>query len=159
MIRAAKPSDAAAIVDIWNRVIRDTTITFTTIEKTPEDITDLIAKSPVFVAETDRVIGFCTFGPFRAGPGYRFVAEHSIHVDPSAHRTGVGGALMDQLETQAASQGIDTLIGGMTGDNARSIAFHIARGFKQVGYLPDLGEKFGARHDLVLMQKQLHVSH
>ena len=74
MIRAAKPSDAAAIVDIWNRVIRDTTITFTTIEKTPDGITDLMANSPVFVAETDRVIGFCTFGPFRAG-------HHHTHIE------------------------------------------------------------------------------
>ena len=159
MIREANPNDAAAITDIWNRVIRETNITFTTEEKTTLQIGEMIANASVFVAQTHKVRGFCTYGPFRSGPGYRFVAEHSIHIAPDAHRRGLGRALMTTLETDAQKHGIDSLIGAMTGDNQRSITFHESCGFHQVGYLPELGVKFGKRHDLVLMQKQLQVSH
>ena len=159
MIRAATPSDAQAIAEIWNRVIQDTNITFTSVEKTQASIAEQIATTPVFVAEGPTIQGFSTYGPFRSGPGYRFVAEHSIHIDPGAHRQGLGRALLVALEAVAIENDIDTLIGAMTGDNHRSIAFHQSCGFTQVGYLPGVGAKFGARHDLVLMQKHLHVSH
>ena len=43
MIRLAQAKDAAAIADIWNHAIRDTAITFTTAEKTPQQILDQIA--------------------------------------------------------------------------------------------------------------------
>lgn len=159
MIRVATSSDAQVIADIWNRVIRETNITFTSVKKTRQAIAKLIATSPVFVAADASIKGFATYGPFRPGPGYRFVAEHSIHIDPVAHRNGFGRSLMSALEAAAIDRGIDTLIGAMTGDNSRSIAFHHACGFEQVGLLPAVGAKFGSRHDLVLMQKQLQVSH
>jgi L-amino acid N-acyltransferase len=38
MIRPARPEDATAIAAIWNAVIRDTTATFTTAEKTPQHL-------------------------------------------------------------------------------------------------------------------------
>ncbi len=51
MIRRASAADAPAIAAIWNPIIRDTTITFTTVEQTPAGIADLIRAHPVWVSE------------------------------------------------------------------------------------------------------------
>ena len=155
-IRRAGPEDAAAIAEIWNHEVRTGTATFTSIDKTASEIVDRIARAPVLVCETHGgVAGFATFGPFRAGPGYARVAEHSIYLRPAARRTGQGRCLMVALESAARDDGRDILIAAIGGENAGAVAFHAALGFRRVGLLPGLGEKFGRRHDLVLMQKNL----
>ena len=42
MIRHATAEDAPAVREIINKVVRETTITFNTVEKTPEDILAMI---------------------------------------------------------------------------------------------------------------------
>jgi L-amino acid N-acyltransferase YncA len=72
MIRPATPVDAAAICGIWNPVIRDTTATFTAIEKTPAGITALLADKaaiahPFWVSTAgDEITGFATLARFGA---------------------------------------------------------------------------------------------
>ena len=44
MIRVATPADCPAIAALWNQVIRDSLITFTTSEKTTEGLTALMTE-------------------------------------------------------------------------------------------------------------------
>jgi len=158
MIRPATPRDAAAVAALQNRAIRDTTITFTTEEIPEAEMAARIAdRLPAFlVAETAAgVAGFATYGPFRGGPGYAFVREHTIHVSPAARGTGLGRALMAALEEVALTRGIDILIGGVSATNTDGLAFHERIGFTETGRLPRVGQKFGQRLDLVFMQKFL----
>ncbi len=53
----------------------------------------------------------------------------------------------------ARAQDIGSLVGGISGENPRAIAFHAARGFAEVGRVPRAGWKFGRWLDLVLMQR------
>ena len=39
--------------------------------------------------------------------------------------------------------------------NTRSVDFHAGLGFREVGRLPGVGDKWGRRLDLVLMQRDL----
>ena len=156
MIRPATAADAPGIAEIWNDVIRTSTITFTTVEKTPEAIAALIAERICLVAEGDgRIAGFATYGPFRAGPGYRFTAEHSVYVRAEAQGAGHGGALMAALEEAARGNGIRVLVAGIGGENPRAQAFHAHLGFRTAGHLVEVGEKFGRSQDLILMTKKL----
>ncbi|WP_071672775.1 GNAT family N-acetyltransferase [Nioella nitratireducens] len=156
MIRPARPQDAAAIAAIWNPVIRDTTVTFTTAEKSLQGLAEAIASQAFLVAETGgQVTGFATCSPFRSGPGYARTMEHSIHVCATARGSGVGRRLMDALETHARSKSVHSLIAGISGENTGAIAFHTALGFAHVGRLPQVGWKFDRWLDLVLMQKVL----
>lgn len=157
MIRPATPADVPAIRAILNRVIRDTTITFTTTEKTPADVIAMLnGPTPVLVTTTnDHVTGYATFGPFRAGPGYARTAEHSIALDPAAHGRGQGRALLRTLEQAAAEHGITQLIAGISAENTPALAFHTACGYAKVAHLPAVGHKFGRDLDLILMQKPL----
>lgn len=158
ILRAATFSDAGAICDITNSIIRDTLITFTTVQKTTADIADQITRrGPRFlVAETDgQVVGFATYGPFRAGPGYAQTAEHTIQLAPSARGQGIGRALMQKLEHVADQDGIQVLVAGISSANPDAVAFHTRLGFDQVGLMPGVGFKAGQWLDLILMQKRL----
>jgi L-amino acid N-acyltransferase YncA len=90
VIRPATPDDAPAIAEIWNRIIRDTVITFTTAEKDADAIAASIAEGmPYHVAEdAGRILGFVTAFQFRGGPGYAHTFEHSIHLLPEAQGRG-----------------------------------------------------------------------
>jgi len=158
-IRTAKVQDAQDICAIWNTVIRDTLITFTTTEKRPDAVTsDILARGAAFlIAEDDagRISGFATYGPFRPGPGYAFTKEHTVMLAPSARGAGTGRALMAALENVAGSETVHSLIGGISGENPGGVAFHCSIGFHEVGRLPDAGFKSGRWIDLVLMQKIL----
>ncbi len=156
MIRGAVLSDVEGILDIWNTVIRESTITFTTVQKTKAELDAWIKDRPVFVIDQDgQIMGFASYGPFRVGPGYRFVAEHSIYLSEAAQGRGLGAELLSVIEHSAVKSGIDVLIAGCDGGNAQAQRFHEKQGFTHVALLPGVGEKFGARHDLVLMQKKL----
>lgn len=156
MIRPARPADAAAICAIWNPVIRDTTVTFTTEVKDPATLARQIATQPFLVAETEgTVIGFVTFSQFRAGPGYALTMEHSVHVAEGTRGAGFGRALMEAAHARAAAEGAHSFIAGIGGENAGGVRFHSAIGYGTVARIPQAGHKFGRWHDLVLMQKFL----
>ncbi|AHM02765.1 phosphinothricin N-acetyltransferase, putative [Roseibacterium elongatum DSM 19469] len=157
MIRPARPGDADVIATIWNAIIRDTVITFTTAEKTP----DALARSmedgaPFVVAEhVGGVVGFATASQFRGGPGYAHTWEHSIHVADTARGRGIGRALMAAIEAALRARGAHSVFAGVSGENAEAIAFHTALGYAEAARLREVGWKFGRWHDLVLLQKML----
>lgn len=157
MIRPARTEDAEAIAGIWNIVIRETTHTFTTTEKTAAPIAAAIgAGTPFWVVDRgDEVLGFATYGQFRGGNGYAHAMEHSVHLAPAAQGKGLGRVLMSRLEDHAARAGVHVMVAGVSGDNPGGIAFHAALGYVEVGRMPEVGRKWDRWLDLVLMQKIL----
>lgn len=150
--------DLDEVGDIWNAVIRDTAATFTTVEKTPEALEAwLDAGGPRLVAAEGpgALLGFCSAAPFRPGPGYRRTFEHTVHVAAAGRGRGVGRALMDALIAELRAGGARSIIAGISGENPRAESFHAKLGFAEVGRIPEAGEKFGRRLDLVLMQRML----
>lgn len=159
MIRPATPADCAAIAAIWNPVIRDTAITFTTLEKTGAGLAATLAEKaaaglPFLVAAEEEVLGFATYGAFRSGPGYARTMEHTVVLGPAARGRGIGRALMAALEDHARARGVHSLIAGVSAENPAGRAFHAALGYAEIAVLPEVGFKFGRWMDLVLMQKR-----
>ena len=158
MIRAAGPGDAEAIARLGNWMIRTTTWTFTTIEKTQADVAQMIATRPgaFWVAQEGAdCAGFITFGTFRSGPGYAATVEHSILVSPEFQGRGLGRALMEAGFEAARAAGCHVMVGGISGSNPNGLSFHARMGFDEVGRMPQVGRKNGKWLDLVLMQKIL----
>jgi L-amino acid N-acyltransferase YncA len=160
-IRQAEDGDCAAIVEIWNPYIRTSDVTFNSVEKTAAGLAaDLAAKRaagyPFLVAEADgTVLGFATYGQFRASNGYARTMEHTIILAPGASGRGVGRALMTAIEAHARSAGVHSMFAGVSGRNPDGIAFHAALGYAEVARLKEVGWKLGRWYDLVLMQKML----
>jgi L-amino acid N-acyltransferase YncA len=163
-VREAEAGDVAAITALTNALIATTTIEW---REAPYALDDrhawLAAKReagfPVLVAEDGgEVVGWAGLGDFRdtqRWPGYRFTVEHSIHVRRDHWGRGTGRALLDALAERARAAGKRVMVAAIDGDNADAIRFHERVGFVPVGRLPGVGEKFGRRLDLVLMQRDL----
>ncbi len=161
MIRPAKPEDAPCIASLWNWMINKTLATFTTLEKSPDEILAFIETRPdcFFVAEDGTALtGFATCGSFRAGPGYAATRELSVVVSPDAHGQGIGCAMLTQLENGARMHGAHVMVAGISGANPAAIAFHEALGYRETGRMVQVGRKSGQWLDLVLMQKILDPS-
>jgi phosphinothricin acetyltransferase len=161
MIRPARDSDGAAIAALWNPVIRDTAITFSSALRSPQDIAAMIADKAAaghafLVAEAaGGLAGFAAYGQFRSGPGYARAMEHSIVLAPQARGQGLGRALLAATEDHARAGGAHCLLAGVSAENPAGRAFHAALGYRLIATLPEVGWKFGRHIDLWLMQKFL----
>jgi L-amino acid N-acyltransferase YncA len=156
-IRNADEPDLPAILAITNDAILNTTSSWnvnpTTLEARRQWLADRrAAQLPVLVAVIDgTVAGFGSYGSFRAWDGYRLTVEHSIYVDPSFRRRGVGRQLLAALIDHATEAGMHAMMGVISADNEVSIMLHEQLGFATVGRLPEVGRKFDRWLDLVLM--------
>jgi len=161
-LRTATPADAAAIKAIMEPVIKETTATFSTYERSEDEWAELIksrlaAGRAFYVAEVDgQVAGYATYDQFRPeNDGYRFTMEHSVYLSDAAQGKGFGRILLITIEEHAREAGHKSMIGCIDGDNSSSIAFHTALGYKEVGRIPVSGYKFDRFLDALFMQKML----
>jgi L-amino acid N-acyltransferase YncA len=161
-VRDAERGDLPAVVAVYNELVHTTTGIYSENAQTLEErIAWFEARQqrgfPALVAvNDDRVIGVAAFGDFRDSlrwPGYRYTVEHSVHVLQDSWSTGVGQALMLALFDRARRLGIHVMIGGVDGENTRSLAFHARLGFREVARMPEVGWKLGRWCDLVLVQR------
>jgi len=147
------------ILTIYNEVIRNTTAVYSDAAVTLADREAWYdAKQrqgfPILVAaDSSGVVGFGTYGDFRAWPCYRHSVEHSVHVRADCRRRGVGRALVLALLETAARAGKHVMIAGIDAENVTSVALHETLGFKVVGHFHEVGFKFGRWLDLKFMQR------
>lgn len=105
------------------------------------------------VEDEDGVLmGFGSYGPFRAFPAYKYTVEHSVYVDTRYRGLGMGRLLLGLVIQSAQAQGFHTLVGVIDAENASSIALHERLGFKHSGGIRHAGFKFGRWLDLVFYQ-------
>ena len=113
-------------------------------------------KMPHIVAEQNGVVlGYAYAVPFRKRPAYRYTVKHSIYVRHDHLRRGIGQLLMSALIDACAAAGFRQMIGYIDAANRASLRLHEKFGFRQVGYLPQIGYKFGHWTDTVMMQRSL----
>ncbi|QJD98487.1 N-acetyltransferase [Mucilaginibacter robiniae] len=163
-IRDAKAADLPYILDIYNHAITHTTAvyqeTLHTLEMREAWFAEKQASGfPVWVAvEGEQVVGFCTYGPFRNWPGYRFTVEHSVYLAPSHQGKGIGRLLVEHIINHAREQGNHVLIAGIDADTIPSIRLHQSLGFTEVAHFKQVGYKFGRWLDLKFLQLILQES-
>jgi phosphinothricin acetyltransferase len=158
-IRDADEADLAAVAAIYNDAVLTTTAIWN--EKTV-DVADRArwlamrrgGGHPVLVAveETGTVVGYASYGDWRAFDGYRHTVEHSVYVAASARGRGIGEALMRVLIERARAAGKHVMVAGIEAGNATSIRLHEKLGFLAVGMMPQVGCKFGRWLDLAFLQ-------
>lgn len=161
-IRDAGASDIDGIVAIYNDAVVNTTAIWNEVEVDAANRADWLASRqrqgyPVLVAvnESGAVLGYATFGDWRAFDGYRHTVEHSVYVQRDQRGGGIGAALMVALIGRARSLGKHVMIGAIEARNDASIRLHHKLGFEAVGHLKEVGTKFGTWLDLTFMQLTL----
>jgi L-amino acid N-acyltransferase len=160
-IARATDDDLEGITAIYNDVIATSTAVFSTTPVTVEERRAWLAERaargfPVLVArEGSSVLGFGSFGEFRAWPGYRTTVEHTVHVAADARRRGAGTRLVAALIEEARALGMHAMIAGVVSTTEASLALHRRLGFVEVGRLPEIARKFDTWLELVLLQLTL----
>ena len=161
-IRDAGPEHIEGITAIYNDAVAHTTAIWNDETVDHANRTAWLADRrkagyPVLVAvdEQDVVLGYASFGDWRAFDGYRHTVEHSVYVRGDQRGKGLGRLLMQALIVRAQSIGKHVMVAGIEANNADSIRLHEKLGFEQVGLLKEVGMKFGTWLDLAFMQLKL----
>ena len=158
-IRDARDEDADGIAAIYNDAVLHTTAIWNDTVVDADNRRSWIAarqaqRYPVLVAvdDADDVIGYASFGDWRAFDGYRFTVEHSVYVRSDQRGGGIGSALLVELIQRARDLGKHVIVAGIDASNTGSIRVHERLGFDHVGLLPRVGTKFGRWLDLAFLQ-------
>lgn len=153
---------AAPILAILNEAIANSTALYDYQPRLAASMLDWFqAKAagayPVLGLESDagELLGFASYGVFRAWPAYKYTAEHSVYLHHAHRERGLGERLMRELIAHAEAQGIHVLVGGIDATNHRSIALHTKLGFEHAGTIKQAGFKFGRWLDLAFYQLTL----
>lgn len=160
-IRPAREGDLEAITSIFNHEVKGSASLWI---ETPFTLADrrqwLAARQadgfPVLVVEAEgQVLGFGSYGPFKPYEGFRYTVEHLIYVAQAARGKGAGRALLAALIALARKQGKKVIVGAVDSENETSLFLHRSMGFAETGRMPSIGEKWGTRRTMVLLQKEL----
>ena len=161
MIREASKRDLVDILEIYNDAILHTTAIYDYKIHTIDDRIQWYEKKmqdgyPILVAEeNNKVIGFATFGSFRAWPAFKYSIEHSVYVDEIYSNKGIGTLLLKEIIKISNEREFATIVAGIDGSNKKSIRMHEKLGFKYSGTINKAGYKFGKWLDLVFYQLEL----
>ena len=158
LIRTATENDLGEILDIYNDAILNTTSVYNYLPHTLEMRKEWFQQKqkdgfPVLVAEQNRmVIGFSTYGHFRAWAAYKYSVEVSVYIHPEHRGKGIAKLLYPPLIEKAKEQQLHALMAGIDASNIASIKLHEQFGFKTVGLFKEVGYKFDKWLDLQFMQ-------
>ncbi len=94
-------------------------------------------------ATSGALLGFATYGTFRAFPAFKYSVEHSVYLRPESRGQGLGQQLLRALVARAQEQNYHALIGGIDSTNTASIRLHLALGFTHCASFRQVGYKFG----------------
>ncbi|MDO6706867.1 GNAT family N-acetyltransferase [Photobacterium sp. 1_MG-2023] len=107
--------------------------------------------------EAGELMGFASYGTFRAWAAFKYSVEHSVYIHPDHQGKGLGKVLMAALIQAARSQNYHVLVGGIDSSNAGSIALHKKLGFQYSGTIQQAAYKFDRWLDLDFYQLTLET--
>jgi phosphinothricin acetyltransferase len=159
VIQCEPKRHAEKILAIFNDAIVNSTALYDYKPRTMEMMTtwfETKAKGtfPVIGIENDsgELMGFGSYGTFRAWPAYKYSVEHSVYVDARFRGQGVGKRLLQEIIAAAEKQNYHLLVGGIDAANSVSIRLHERLGFVHCGTIRQAGFKFGRWLDLAFYQ-------
>jgi phosphinothricin acetyltransferase len=177
-VRLAVEADLPEILTIYNDIILNTTAVYQYQPQTPEVRRawfDSKQKDghPVFVAVgtgsptpngarggdgaaaaagEGRIVGFSSYGPFRAWAAYKYTIENSVYVSADQRGKGIGKLLIPPLIEAARGQDLHAIIASIDASNEASLRLHRGFGFTEVAHFRQVGYKFGRWLDLKFLE-------
>lgn len=166
-LRAARETDLASIVAIWNHEVLCTDATTDTEPRDPIAQREWFARHteryPIVVAtiasdgserESD-VVAYGSLSPYRPKPAFARTVEDSVYVARDRRGIGLGGLILTDLIRRARALEHHSVLARITAKNAASLRLHARHGFEQVGVERESAFKLGRWHDVAIMQRRL----
>jgi phosphinothricin acetyltransferase len=157
LIRPATGRDLAAINDIYNHYVLNSTCTY---QEEPETLAAREqwlrahdSAHPIVVLECHgQVVGWGSLSPYHSRCAYRRTVENSVYVHHEFHRRGIGSAILADLIARAQASDHHAIIAAIDGEQTGSVALHERFGFREVGHFKEVGLKFGRWLDVIYME-------
>ena len=105
--------------------------------------------------DNSNVVGFTQLSAYNLLSTFKKSACFTCFIAPEYTGKGLGSLALEKIEESAKVIGLETLISDISSDNSGSIRFHEKHGFTRAGELKGIGEKFGRKFSITLMQKVL----
>jgi phosphinothricin acetyltransferase len=160
-LRRARPSDLDAVTAIYNREVENATSTFDTETRTGGDALEWFMSHesdayPLIVAEEGgEVVGWASLSPWSPRGAYARTVEGSLFIRDGHRGLGVGSALTGELIRQARCAGHGVLIARVEMSNEPSRRLLLRSGFRSVGTMRRVGQKFGRILDVEIFELEL----
>jgi phosphinothricin acetyltransferase len=162
IIRRARSSDLAALLDIYNHYVANTHITFDLEPRTLDERGVWFAefkesgRYQCFVAEEHgTVLGWASSSRFKDRAAYDTSVETTVYVAPGETGRGVGRRLYEALFEALSHEDVHRAYGGIAMPNAVSIRLHEAMGFARVAAYHEVGRKFGRFWDVDVYERAM----
>ncbi len=161
-IRIAEYEDLESIRSILNDEIENGTAVYHYEKKSRIEMEEWFDEKtknnfPIFVAEhNNQILGYTTYGTFRPHKGFQHTVEHSIYLSPNSVGHGIGQKLMKVLIEHAKQQNFHIMLAFVDASNNASCQFHHKLGFKEVGILKEVGNKFNTWLDIKILELKLN---
>lgn len=159
LINCNETEHAAAILDILNDAILNSTALYDYHPRTLQNMQTWFANKreqhfPVLgiINKAGKLLGFASWGTFRAFPAYKYTVEHSVYIHPEHRSCGLSKILMQALIEKAEQQDIHVMVGCIDAENSASIQLHQKLGFTHSGTIQQAGFKFGRWLDAAFYQ-------
>ncbi|MBN9483385.1 MAG: hypothetical protein BGO70_12960 [Bacteroidetes bacterium 43-93] len=159
-IRFITTDDAAAALAVYAPYVLNTAISFE-YEVPPVDdfrnkIEKIIAQYPWLVCTcNDEIIGYAYGSTHRNRKGYQWSPEVTVYMKEDHHRKGIARLLYSALFDMLRMQGYYSVYAGVLSTNIKSVPFHKAMGFEEIGVFRNIGYKLGEWHSNLWLQYSL----
>ena len=164
LIDCNEAEHASAILDILNEAIVNSTALYDYVPRPAQAMSTWFAAKraggfPVVgaVDADGTLLGFASWGTFRAFPAYKYSVEHSVYVHHAHRGRGLGERLLREVIRRAREAQVHVLVGCVDASNGGSIALHTRLGFVHAGTIREVGFKFGRWLDAAFYQLNLET--
>jgi phosphinothricin acetyltransferase len=159
-IRLATTADAEATRNIYAPYVLNTAISFEyevpTVEEFKKKIEKITAQYPWLVCEYDGgIVGYAYGSIHRDRTAYQWSPEATVYLNEKFHRKGIARVLYSTLFEILKMQGYFTAFAGVLVTNKKSVEFHRAMGFEDIGLFKNIGFKLGEWHTNLWMQYEI----
>lgn len=161
VVQDATVDDLPAIFEIYNEQVLHGTATFDTEPKElPRDTVWLTSRDlqrhPVIVVKVGgRVVGWGSLSLWSPRCAYARAAEESVYIHKDFRGRGLGRLVLSHLIERGRAAGLGVLLARIAEGNPGSIALHEQLGFRRIGTMRRVGEKFGRILDVEMMDLHL----
>ena len=163
-IDCTEAEHASAILEILNEAIVNSTALYDYVPRPPQAMETWFAAKraggfPVVgaVDASGKLLGFASWGTFRAFPAYKYTVEHSVYVHHECRGRKLGERLLRELIRRAKEKQVHVLVGCIDAANGASIGLHTRLGFMHAGTVKEAGFKFGRWLDAAFYQLNLEM--
>ncbi len=159
-IRLITENDANEVLEIYSPYVLNTIISFEydvpTLEEYIQRVKTNTSDYPWLVCLADnKIIGFAYASKHRYRTAYQWSPESTIYLSHEFHCKGIARILYETLFSLLRLQGHFNVYAGVGLPNEKSVSFHQALGFEEIGIFKKVGYKHGNWHDTQWFQLHL----